>query len=71
MHDEQCAVGCQQFLELDVLTRRQGVAVLQQQPAYALDHAPGRLVGAQFIGAVHAHAVDHLAAVLDHQVSTQ
>jgi len=46
----------------------QALPVAQQQPAAGLDHPAGRLVIAQLIGLVHAHLIDHLAAVLGHDM---
>jgi hypothetical protein len=60
-------VGRQQLSSVHVLAGAQRVAVLQQQPAGALDDPPAAPVPAQLVGAIDAHPVDDLAAVLgDH-----
>ena len=46
----------------------QVVAILQQQPARAFDHAPATAVGTQLVGPIDPHPVDDLAAVLGHDV---
>jgi len=61
-------VGRQQFVQFDVLAGRERVAVLQQQPAGALDDAPAMAIGAQLVGPIDPHPVDDLAAVFGHHV---
>ena len=46
----------------------QRVAVLEQQPARALDDAAAAAIAAQLVGAIDPHPVDDLAAVLGHDV---
>jgi len=51
-------VGGQQFIEFDISTGGQVVAVLRQPPAGTFDHAPALAVGTQLVGLIDPHPVD-------------